>query len=332
MTRIDPKKITGARKAAMPEFLPPQLATLAKQPPTGEGWLHELKFDGYRMLCHLNKGKARFWSRNGKDWTERFSSLEKPLKKLPAATAILDGEIVVVDPKGRSSFQRLQQSIGSGAALVFQIFDLIYLDGFLLTRTPLRERKAVLEQLLSKSPATGPVRYSDHIEGNGQQFFKQACEYGIEGIVSKLADSYYESTRNKNWLKVKCNRRQEFVVAGYTPSRKGFPGFGSLVLGVYGIGKDKGKLFYAGRVGTGFSIKKRLELQKILDLIAQPTMPFASKPKDPGLRDAHWAKPKLIAEVEFTEWTDDGSIRHPSFQGLREDKKATDVIREEPAV
>jgi bifunctional non-homologous end joining protein LigD len=174
------------------------------------------------------------------------------------------------------------------------------------------------------------VRYSDHIEGNGQQFFKQACDYGIEGIVSKLADSYYESRRNKNWLKVKCNRRQEFVVAGYTPSKKGFPGFGSLVLGVYGTGKDKGKLIYAGRVGTGFSIKKRLELQKMLDLIAQPTMPFAVKPRDPGLRDAHWAKPKLVAEVEFTEWTDEGSIRHPSFQGLREDKKTADVIREEP--
>jgi len=226
MTRIDPKKISGARKTAMPDFLPPQLATLAKEPPTGDGWLHELKFDGYRMHCHLNKGKARFWSRNGKDWTERFLSLEKPLKKLPATTAILDGEIVVVDPKGRSSFQRLQQSMGSGAALVFQVFDVIYLDGYLLTRTPLRERKAVLEELLSKSSSTGPVRYSDHIEGNGAQFFKQACEYGIEGIVSKMADSFYESTRNKNWLKVKCNKRQEFVVVGYTPSKKGFPGFG----------------------------------------------------------------------------------------------------------
>ena len=171
MTRIDPKKITGARKAAMPDFVPPQLATLAKDPPTGDEWLHELKFDGYRMLCHLSKGKAKFWSRNAKDWTERFSSLEKPLKKLPVNTVILDGEIVVVDPKGRSSFQRLQQSMGSGAALMFQVFDLIYLDGYLLTRTPLNERKAVLEQLLSALPANGSVRYSDHIEGNGQTVF-----------------------------------------------------------------------------------------------------------------------------------------------------------------
>jgi bifunctional non-homologous end joining protein LigD len=327
MSKADPKKLSGARKAPLPDFIPPQLATLVKEPPTGSGWLHELKFDGYRMLCHLNRGKLHFWSRNAKDWTEKFSSLEKPLKKLPVTTAILDGEVVVVDQTGRSSFQKLQQSMkGAPAAFIFQIFDVIYLDGYSLTRTPLRERKELLQKLLGPDHSKGQLRYSDHVEGNGAQFFRQACEYGIEGIVSKLADSPYESTRNKNWLKIKCSKRQEFVIAGYTPSKKGFPGFGSLVLGVY----DKGKLVYSGRVGTGFSIKQRLELQKKLDRIAQPSMPFAIKPKDPGLRDAHWAKPQLVAEVEFTEWTDDGSIRHPSFQGLREDKKATEVVREEP--
>jgi bifunctional non-homologous end joining protein LigD len=328
MLRIDPKKLPGARKAPMPEFVAPQLATLVKEPPTGDEWLHELKFDGYRMLCHLNRGKVRFWSRNGKDWTEKFPNLAKALKSFPAATAILDGEVVVVDKRGRSSFQKLQQSMkGGDSAFVFQIFDLIYLDGFNITRTPLRQRKAILGELLAAGEAKGPLRYSDHVEGNGVQFFKQACEYGIEGIVSKLADSPYESTRNRNWLKTKCIKRQEFVIAGYTPSKKGFPGFGSLILGVY----DKGKLVYSGRVGTGFSIKQRLELQKKLNQISQPSMPFAVKPKDPGLRDAHWAKPKLVAEVEFTEWTADGSIRHPSFQGLREDKKPTEVVREEPA-
>lgn len=311
----------------MPEFVSPQLATLVREPPTGEAWLHELKFDGYRMLCHLNHGKVRFWSRNHKDWTEKFPNLAKPLKTFPATSAILDGEIVIEDKAGRSSFQKLQQSMkGGAAAFIFQIFDLIYFDGFNLTRTPLRERKAVLEQLLGSAKSKGPLRYSDHVEGNGKQFFKQACEYGIEGIVSKLADSPYESTRNRSWLKTKCSKRQEFVVAGYTPSKKGFPGFGSLILGVY----DNSKLVYSGRVGTGFSIKQRLELQKKLDRLSQTAMPFAEKPKDPGLRDAHWAKPQLVAEVEFTEWTADGSIRHPSFQGLREDKKATDVIREEP--
>jgi bifunctional non-homologous end joining protein LigD len=213
------------------------------------------------------------------------------------------------------------------AAFVFQVFDVIYLDGYDLTATPLLQRKLLLEQLLASIKGKTPLRYSEHIEGSGKDFFRQACEFKIEGIISKLAGSPYESTRNRNWLKAKCIKRQEFVIAGYTPSKKAFPGFGSLVLGVH----EKGKLIYAGRVGTGFTIKQRLELQKQLDKLSQPAMPFSAKPKDPGLRDAHWAKPQLIAEVEFTEWTEDGSIRHPSFQGLREDKKAAEVIREEPA-
>ena len=332
MSAIDIKRIKtlpGARKAPLPEFVAPQLATLVKGPPDGNEWLHELKFDGYRMICHLHRGKARFWSRNGKDWTEKFPNLAQALKTFPATTAVLDGEVVVVDSAGRSSFQRLQQSMGGGSAtaFVFEIFDLIYLEGYSLSQTPLRERKLALEQLLASAKTKGPLRYSDHVEGDGKQFFKQACDYGIEGIVSKLADSPYESTRNRNWQKTKCIKRQEFVIAGYTPSKKGFPGFGSLILGVY----DKGKLVYSGRVGTGFSIKQRLELQKKLDRLSQSAMPFAVKPNDPGLRDAHWAKPKLVAEVEFTEWTADGSIRHPSFQGLREDKKPTEIVREEPA-
>lgn len=310
----------------MPEFIAPQLATLVRKPPEGDEWFHELKFDGYRMVCHLHRGNAHFWSRNGKDWTEKFPNLARALKTFPATTAILDGEVVVVDRAGRSSFQGLQQAMGKGGAFVFEIFDLIYFEGYDLTRTPLRERKLVLEQLLASAKTEGPLRYSDHAEGNGAQFFKQACDYGIEGIVSKLADSRYESTRNRNWQKSKCIKRQEFVIAGYTPSKKGFPGFGSLILGVY----EKGKLVYSGRVGTGFSIKQRLELQKKLDRISQSSMPFAVKPKDPGLRDAHWAKPQLVAEVEFTEWTADGSIRHPSFQGLREDKKPSEILREEP--
>ena len=327
MKRIDPKKIPGARKTPMPESLPPQLATLVEKPPSGDAWLHELKFDGYRMLCYLSRGQAKFLSRNGKDWTVKFPNVAAALKTLPVTTAILDGEIVIQDKGGRSSFQALQQSMKTrSSAFVFQIFDLVYLDGFNITRTPLRERKAVLEELLTQGKTTGPLRYSDHVEGSGLQFFKQACEYGIEGIVSKLADSPYESSRNKNWLKSKCIKRQEFVIAGYTPSKKAFPGFGALILGVY----DKGKFVCTGRVGTGFSIKQRLEIQKELDAIAQPSMPFAVKPKDPGLREAHWAKPKLVAEVEFTEWTAEGSIRHPSFKGLREDKKPTEIVREEP--
>ncbi len=309
----------------MPASIKPQLATLVNAPPTGDQWLHELKFDGYRMLAHVKDGEVQFFSRNGKDWTSKFANLTKALTTLPLTTAILDGEVVVVDEKGNSSFQRLQQAMGAGrATFIFHIFDVIYLDGFSLLAVPLIERKSVLEKLLSVDKTKGQLRYSDHVVGEGLQFFKQACKYDLEGIISKLANSPYESTRTKNWLKVKCNRRQEFVIAGYTPSKKGFPGFGSLILGVY----DKGQLMYSGRVGTGFSIKQRLELQSKLDQITQPAMPFATKPKDPGLRDAHWAKPKLVAEVEFTEWTADGSVRHPSFKGLRADKKPAEVIRE----
>jgi len=312
----------------MPEFVSPQLATLEDKPPAGDEWLHELKFDGYRMLCHLNPGGVRFWSRNKKDWTHKFPHLGKAIKEFPASTAILDGEVVAVDSKGRASFQKLQQAMKTGdAGFIFHVFDLIYLDGFNLTRMPLRMRKSLLETLFESVPAKSPLRYSDHVEGDGAKFFKQACNYGIEGIVSKLADSAYESTRTRTWVKVKCVKRQEFVIAGFTLSDKDFPGFGALILGVY----DKGKLIYAGRAGTGFTIKQRLELRKKLDQMVRPTSPFAEKPKDPRLKRAVWVTPKLVGEVAFTEWTDDGSVRHPSFQGLREDKKAQEVVREEPA-
>jgi bifunctional non-homologous end joining protein LigD len=327
MAKVDPKKISGARKGPMPGFVSPQLATLESVAPEGEQWLHELKFDGYRMLVHISPGEIRVWSRNAKDWTEKFKNLIKSLSSLAVKNAILDGEVVVVDQKGRSSFQRLQQSMGGGAAtFVYQAFDVIYLDGYSLVKTPLIERKAVLEKLLTPDKSNGQLRYSDHVTGSGAEFFRQACEYGIEGIVSKLAMSPYESTRNKNWLKVKCHKRQEFVVVGYTPSKNNFPGFGSLILGVY----ENGNLVYTGRVGTGFSIKQRVELQQKLDRIVQKTMPFGVKPKDPGLREARWTKPKFVAEVEFTEWTGDGAVRHPSFKGLRADKKPADVVREDP--
>ena len=322
------KKLAGARKAHMPEFIPPQLATLVDEPPEGDEWFHEIKFDGYRMLCHLNQGKVTFWSRNHKDWSAKFPGLAKAIKGLAVKSAILDGEVIALDAKGRASFQKLQQAFGKtgDSGFVFQIFDCVYLDGFNLTKTPLRLRKQVLTDLLADVDDRGSLRYSDHVEGNGEAFFEQACNYHIEGIVSKLAESPYESTRNRNWQKVKCIKRQEFVIAGFTESDKGFPGFGALVLGVY----EKGKLIHAGRVGTGFSIKQRVELRKKLDQMIQNACPFVVKPKDPGLRHAIWVEPKLVGEVAFTEWTAEGSIRHPSFQGLRVDKKAKDVVREEP--
>src|SRR5215216_1911065 len=321
------KNLPGARKAAMPDFVQPQLATLVERPPSGDEWLHELKFDGYRLLCHVNGRQVRFWTRHQKDWTAKFASVAKAVKALPLKSAILDGEIVALDPSGRASFQRLQQSIhkGGGSSLIFNVFDVIYIEGFNITRSRLRERKGVLAELLEPLGDAGLLRYSDHIEGNGERFFKEACKLGIEGIVSKHADSMYESTRSRNWLKIKCLRRQEFVIAGYTLSDKGLP-FSSLILGVY----DKGKLIYAGRAGTGFSNQLRADLKKQLDRIARKERPFEVIPRDPGLRRAIWAEPKLVGEVAFSEWTDEGIIRHPSFQGLREDKKPQEVVKEEP--
>jgi len=320
------KNLPGARKTALPEFVSPQLATLKEEPPKGDEWLHELKFDGYRLLCHVNRGQVRLWTRNQKDWTDKFPGIVKALQGLKVQSAILDAEVVAMDSSGRSSFQMLQQAIHktAGRGLVLEVFDLIYIEGFSLTRTPLIERKHVLEELIAT--ARGDVlHYSDHVEGNGAKFLKQACDFGLEGIVSKLANSPYESTRSHSWLKIKCLQRQEFVIAGYTHSDKGLP-FSSLVLGVY----EKGKLIYAGRVGTGFSTKLRADLKKMLDRIARPERPFEI-PKDPDLRRAVWVEPKLVGEVAFGEWTNDNVIRHPSFQGMREDKKAIDVVRENPS-
>lgn len=322
-------KLPGSQKAKLPAFVSPQLATLVKEPPSGDKWLHELKFDGYRMLCRIDRGRVTFWSRNGKEWTGKFLNVVEAVKSLKVTSAIIDGEIVIVDAQGRSSFQKLQRAMGKSvtSGFAYQVFDLIYLDGFNLMRTPLKDRKDLLSDIFKYAGQLNVLRYSEHFQGNGDAFFKHACEYGIEGIVSKLADSPYESTRNRNWLKVKCSKQQEFVIVGYTPSSKGLPGFGSLVLGVY----DKGKLVYAGRVGTGFTFKQRSDLKKHLDKISRKSPTLSVVPKDPGLRETHWTEPQLVSEVAFTEWTSDGSIRHPSFQGLREDKSPKEVVREEPA-
>lgn len=322
------ESLQGARRASIPNFIAPQLATLVKEPPTGDGWLHELKFDGYRMLCRIDGDKVRFLSRNEKDWTRKFPNLTLAVKTLPVSNAIIDGEVVIFESDGRPSFQKLQHAIGSGASARFSFvaFDLIYIDGNDLTRLPLEDRKAALQTLFKAIPPTGPLRYSDHVVGNGELFYNHACKTGVEGIVSKLRSSRYESARNRNWLKVKCNKRQEFVVVGYTPSTSGLPGFGSLILGVY-----EGKtLVYAGRVGTGFTIKQRVDLKRELDRHARASSPLSTIPKEPGLRAAHWTDPEMVAEVSFIEWTADGAIRHPSFQGLREDVKPKNVRRELP--
>ena len=317
--------VPGAHRAPLPENVEPQLATLVKEPPRGDGWLHEMKLDGYRILTRVEKGRARLWSRNGKDWTERFPTIARAVEALAVPTAILDGEVAMVLADGRTSFNALQNAHDKAAAgeLAYFVFDVPYLDGWDLTAATLEERKKVLEGLLAGS--TRPLRYSEHVVGSGDEFFQQACRYKLEGIVSKKRDAPYTPGRTRTWLKLKCQQEQELVIGGFTEPEGQRSGLGALLLGVY----DDGKLRYAGKVGTGFSVKVAEDLRRKLDRLAQRTNPFGAKV--PDMARAHWVKPELVANVTFGEWTPDGRLRHPSFKALREDKAASEVVREKPA-
>jgi bifunctional non-homologous end joining protein LigD len=315
--------IPGARKGPMPRALRPQLATLVTEPPKGDAWLHELKFDGYRILGRLQDGRARLISRNGNDWTGHFPSLAAALEALPVSQALVDGEVAVLLPDGRTSFQALQNALSARAQgdLVYFAFDLPYLEGYDLTRARLEDRKAALAALLAGAGAA--VRYSSHVVGSGDAFFEKACGMRLEGIVSKRRDAPYESRRGGSWLKVKCLRRQEVVIGGWTEPSGSRTGLGALLVGVHEQG---GGLTFAGKVGTGFTEKVLRDLRRRLGALEQDASPFSPRPK--GVGAAHWVKPQLVAEVAFTEWTGDGKMRHPSFQGLRADKPALEVVRE----
>lgn len=320
----DLPSVPGARRAALPTDLEPQLATLVKEAPRGDGWLHEMKLDGYRILARVEKGRARLTSRNAKDWTDRFPSVARAVEALGVPTAILDGEVAMVLPDGRTSFNALQNAHDKAAAgeLTYFVFDLPYLDGWDLTAAPLEERKRVLEDLLAG--AARPLRYSEHVIGSGEEFFRQACRFKLEGIVSKKRDAPYTPGRTRTWLKLKCQQEQELVIGGFTEPEGQRSGLGALLLGVY----DDGRLRYAGKVGTGFSVKLAEDLRRKLDRLKQPTNPFGAKV--PDMARARWVKPELVANVAFGEWTPDGRLRHPSFKSLREDKAAHEVVREKP--
>ena len=321
--------VPGARKRATPARSELQLATLVGQAPRGDEWAHEIKFDGYRIAAELDAGTARLMSRNGKDWTAQFPSVAADVEQLPTASAILDGEIAVLLPDGTTSFQALQNALAGrgGAKLVYFVFDLLYLEGHDLTAATLDDRKQALSRLLKAGPSDpGSLRLSDHVTGDGQAFFESACRLGLEGIISKRRDARYTPGRGKSWLKVKCLKRQEFVIGGYTDPEGSRVGIGALLLGVHDA--DRG-LVFAGKVGTGFTSKTLQDLQRRLEALVRPASPFG-KARIPGVTRAHWVEPRLVGEVAFTEWTTDGRLRHPSFQGLREDKKASDVVRERP--
>lgn len=306
----------------MPAFRPVQLATLVDTVPTGSHWLHEMKYDGYRVEVAVGGGGARAFTRSGLDWSDRFPGIVGAAAKLKVTSALLDGEAVVLDDEGRSRFQALQAALkGAPDSIDYFAFDLLELNGQDLTQLPLTERKKKLQAILPRRSTR--LRYSDHIIGNGEKLLHQFCAAQLEGVISKRVDSRYVGSRIGSWLKIKCIQRQEFVVVGWTPSDKS-RSFRSLILGVH----EDGTLRYAGKVGTGFDTAEQfrlMEMMKPLEVKAA-TVPAPRA----EVRGAHWLKPRLVAEIAFTEMTNEGTLRHPSYLGLREDKKPEAVVVEKP--
>jgi bifunctional non-homologous end joining protein LigD len=287
----------------------------------GDDWIHEVKYDGYRILLSLGAGEARTYTRSGLDWSDKFTPIIIAAGKVKAQSALIDGEAVVLDEKGRSSFQQMQGAFKAKAAkLVFYAFDLLERDGEDVTGLPLRDRKKQLAQIIGGRSA-GAIRFSDHIAGHGAEMFAAACKRGLEGIIAKRASARYIGARTENWLKIKCLKRQEFVIAGWTTSDKN-RGFRSLIVAVH----ERGKLRYAGKVGTGFNMAEIASLLKRMKPLAR-TMAPVDAPRA-AVKGAHWIEPRLVAEIAFTEMTSDGILRHPSYIALREDKPAKDVVVE----
>lgn len=310
---------------ALPEFRSPQLATLVDQVPDTPGWLFEMKYDGYRCLAAIAGDQVRVYTRNANDWTEQFAAIIPPLRTITDGSALIDGELCAFDDKGRTDFSTLKAHLSNGGPLTYFAFDLLELDGEDLTGLPLTERKQKLQDLLGPADSTSLVQFSPHVEGNGLRVFETICREGHEGVIAKKADAPYRGERTRSWLKIKCIKRQEFVIAGWTTSTKKKT-FASLMLGTW----EDGKLIYRGRVGTGFTMDSAAALQKELDARAQKDNSFSNLPRE-AKRNANFVKPELVGEIAFTEMTPDGVLRHPSFQGLREDKPAAQVKVEKSA-
>ena len=322
-TKTETKTPAKTATAKLPAFKSPQLATLVDAVPSGSSWLHEMKYDGYRALVSVAGGRAKVFTRSGLDWTDKFPTIAEAAEGLAVGSALIDGEIVALDKDGRPSFSKLQAGIKSGGTdLVMFAFDLLSVDGRDLTKRGNLERKEALRAIL---PDGGDLRFADHVIGKGEKLFKAMCDAGVEGIVSKLADAPYSGKRTTAWQKVKCTRRQEFVVIGWTESDTKTRPFSSLLLGL----NEDGKLRYAGKVGTGFDAALLTEIGAKLKKLARKTAPV-DVPKA-AARRAHWVEPKLVAEVGFAEFTAENVVRHASFAGLREDKPAKDVVPEKPA-
>lgn len=319
---------TSAPTAPLPDQLSPQLATLVDGPPADlSQWLWELKFDGYRMLARVQRGKARLYTRNGNDWTARMPALAQALAALPLSSAWIDGEVLVLDAQGVPDFQALQNAFDgrSTDALVFYAFDLPFAHGRDLRQMPLTERRALLRSVLQPA-SSDRVRFSEAFEARPADLVASACRLGFEGVIGKRKDSVYASRRSTDWIKLKCSHRQEFVIGGYTDPQGSRTGIGSLLLGVHDEG---GALRYAGNVGTGFSERVLADLARRLGALRTQDSPFAQPRSIP--RKVHWVRPTLVAEVSFAEWTKEGKVRHAVFRGLRDDKPAAAIVHEEPA-
>jgi bifunctional non-homologous end joining protein LigD len=320
------KPVPGARVAPLPDFIPPCLALLGVTAPDSADWIHEIKFDGYRMQARIDNGDVRLLTRKALDWTGKFAPIAEALETLPVEQAILDGEIVSENDDGVASFSQLQEDLKEGRSknFVYYVFDLLYRDGYDLTTVPLETRKQALADLLEGSDLR-QIRLSEHFTESGTTLLKHACKIGLEGIISKRRTAPYRPGRGGDWIKTKCSDRQEFIVAGYAPSTVDPRAIGALILAYH---RD-GKLHYAGRVGTGYTHKMARELWTKLQPLRRDRQPFSAAPaEETRARNAKWVEPKLVAEVDLRGWTHGERVRQASFQGLREDKSAHEVVRE----
>ena len=316
----------AAPAAKLPATLSPQLATLAEAPPpAAQDWLFEAKFDGYRLLARCDGEKIALITRNGNDWTHKLPKLHAALHKLGLPPGWYDGEIVVNDADGRPDFGALQRAFEAETTseITYYLFDVPYFDGHDLRGQPVEARRALLRQLLQSLPASPRVRFSETLDATPRQLLAHACKLGLEGVIGKRRGAPYVGHRSGDWIKLKCGQRQEFVIGGYTAPQGAREGIGSLLLGVY---DDEGQLRYAGNVGSGFDDVALRDLRRRLDALAVPASPFAGKAG--GVRQPLWAKPQLVAEVSFAQWTSGGAIRHAVFHGLRLDKKPGAIVRE----